>query len=123
MFFLYLGQHSNREKLGLSGTAHNSRSGKFFYNKFVTQLLFNNPHVDNDDVQQECEEKLARVAIVNIVMTNADAIVIKKEIRGSISTITFTGGLLSLYAGFSFLSLTELIFWAARSILKMIWSK
>ena len=50
-------------------------------------------------------------------MTTNDAILLERSIPEGIEEITMTGGLLSLYCGFSFLSLTEVVFWILRSIL------
>ena len=71
-----------------------------------------------------CEELLEIVAIVNIQMTSPDVIVIHRSTRGSLlELITLSGGLLSLYAGFSSLSLSEIAFWVVRSFNYCVSSK
>ena len=61
--------------------------------------------------QSFCEELMEQAAIVDVEFTQADAIVFEKTVQQKTSLITASGGLFSLYAGFSFLSLGELIFW------------
>ena len=82
-------------------------------------LLGYETHLSPED---QCWERLKRVAIIHVEMTRADAILLRKTVRGSISAFTMTGGLLSLYAGFSFLSLSEVIFWAVRIILRLLFN-
>ena len=89
---------------------------KFFYNGFVSKILFN---LDGINDNQACERKLERVAIVNVEMTGSDVIHLEKTVQGSISGFTTIGGLLSLYAGFSFLSLAEVSFWTLRILVRL----
>ena len=99
----------NREKLAAEMGSYQT-SKDFFFNSFVSQILYNKDQTEFN-VQKECEGLLAKVAIVDISLINSDAILIEKTIRDSGDLLTFIGGLLSLYAGFSFLSLAELVFW------------
>ena len=87
----------------------------FFYNDFVSSILFKNDHKLDEIVH--CKETLARVAIVDIQMTSADAIVLSPHVQSKTSIWTNTGGLLSLYVGFSFLSLAEIVFWIVQTLL------
>lgn len=99
-------------KLGLSERA--SMSTNFFYNDFVSKILFNpedNPEVSEEELA--CRLQLEKVAIVDVAFTEADAIVLTQRLRQKIPLITAIGGLLSLFAGFSFLSLSELLLWLA----------
>ena len=79
--------------------------------RFVREEL--NPHVDEWEAEQTmpCHEILKKVAIVDISMTQADVVVIETSIVNSINYLIDIGGVLSLYAGFSFLSLAEVFFW------------
>ena len=95
-----------------------SQSNNIFFNQFITDV-YNEKGKDMATVTDEelCKELMTRVAIVNIEITSPDAIVIERHIRGGLlGLVTQTGGLLSLYAGFSFLSLGELVFWIARLV-------
>ena len=67
----------------------------------------------------ECEDLLTKVAIVDIALVRTDAILIEKTIKDPGSLLTFVGGLLSLYAGFSFLSLAELVFWVFSGLVRL----
>ena len=104
---------SNRKKLGISESPDTYR-GRFYYNELVSNLLFN---PDRKTAEDECREKLKSVAIVRVEMSLADVLVFEKSLTMGISAITTTGGLLSLYVGFSFLSLAELVFWVLRSLI------
>ena len=64
---------------------------------------------------------MKKVAFVTIEMVNEDAIIIQKTTSGDLlSTVTMAGGLFSLYAGFSSLSFAEILFWALRSVIRML---
>lgn len=104
---------ANRLKLGISDSPDTYR-GKFYFNDLVSNLLFN---PDPKTAEDECKEKLGSVAIVRVEMALVDVLVYEKSSEQDISTITATGGLLSLYVGFSFLSLAELVFWVFRSLI------
>ena len=112
------GKAANRKKIGINEDQQSVR--QFFYNDFVTRVLLGHEAYLNPEHQ--CRERLKRVAIIHVEMTRADAILLRKTVRGSISAFTMTGGLLSLYAGFSFLSLSEVIFWAVRIILRLLFN-
>ena len=73
--------------------------------------------------ESTCMRMLEKVALVTIEMTRADAILLEKTIESSISEFTTIGGLLGLYAGFSFLSLAELVFWVLRLVFKILCCK
>ena len=87
----------------------------FFYNDFVSSILFKNDQKLDEIVH--CKETLARVAIVDIQMTSADAIVLLPHVQSRTSIWTNTGGLLSLYVGFSFLSLADTVYLVLKFIL------
>ena len=71
---------------------------------------------------EACVEKLERIAFVSITLTGGDVIKLEKYIKGStLETLTLTGGLMSLYAGFSSLSLAEVLFWGVRYMGHLIW--
>ena len=102
-------------------TKGSPNSAKFFYNDFVSKILFN--PVDSEGVSEEelaCRDKLEKVALVDISFTEADAIVLTRRPRQKIPLITAIGGLLSLFAGFSFLSLTEIALWLALPPLRYV---
>ena len=108
---------ANREKLGVEATSYGYTS-KFFFNYFVSQILYNQDRDDFDPVA-ECEDLLTKVAIIDIALVRTDAILIEKTIKDPGSLLTFVGGLLSLYAGFSFLSLAELAFWIFSGLVRL----
>ena len=93
----------------------------FFYNEFVTKILYNPPNLSQEENERlYCKEVLKNVAVVDVRFTSADAIVLEKSLVDNISFWTNTGGLLSLYVGFSSLSLAEVTFWALRWVLSII---
>ena len=93
---------------------------RFFFNEFVTSVLFGTHNeTDEKTVMEACQELLDRVAFVEIEFTSSDALVVEKNLRWNmLGIITTGGGLLSLYAGFSALSLAEIIFWILVVVLK-----
>ena len=110
----------NREKLSaVIGSYQYSKY--FFFNSFVSQILHNKDQVEIDP-QEECEGLLEKVAIVDISLVQSDAILIEKTIKDSGDLLTFVGGLLSLYAGFSFLSVAELVFWMCTGLIGLVTS-
>ena len=113
---LFTGIPVNRQKLGISGEPQ----GPFFYNRFISNILFNPMEESNEAT---CMRMLEKAALVSVEMTRADAILLEKSIESSISQFTTIGGLLGLYAGFSFLSLAELGFWILRLVFKILCCK
>ena len=91
--------------------------GQFFYNDFVSKILFNAKDDIADQGQKECEEKVKDVAIVDIKMTQADALVFEKTTGGHANTLVIhIGGLFSLYIGASFLSFVEIVCGVVRKM-------
>ena len=88
----------------------------FIYNQFLSDIIYNRENTPSLELEH-CEEVLNRVAIVKIMMVPNDAVVLEERARQSISVFTGSGGILGLYAGFSFLSLGEVIFWIVRTML------
>ena len=87
----------------------------------VSDILFHNQPGYKNPVE-ECVEKIERLAFVSIEFTRADVIQLENSIRGSLlETTTLTGGLMSLYAGFSSLSLAEIVFWIVRYAVHLVW--
>ena len=116
----------NQRKLGIRKNGATSADNPF-YNQFVSGPLSNTLEIDP---VTKCEQLLAKVAMVRVEMTRSDAIQMERSIPASMATLTNTGGLLSLYAGFSFLSLAEIVFWVLRVSLRLlfcnkacVWSK
>ena len=95
----------NQEKLGITG----SQGSKHFYNEFIHNILSNGQDIPNEDRVAQCLAKIDAVAIVTIIKPDNEVIVITKSKRMLTSVATLTGGLLSLYAGFSFLSFGEVM--------------
>ena len=115
------GSDANRRKLGITAEKM-STTVNFFHNDFVSKILYNPPEVRAEEREEQyCLEKLDRVAVVDISFTHADAIVLKQSLESKTSIWTNTGGLLSLYVGFSFLSLGEIVFWLLRSLVRILY--
>ena len=110
----------NRKSLGVDA-AKMLHERNFFYNEFVSKILYNPPDISQEEKERlYCKEVLKNVAIVEISFTSADAIVLERSLVDTISFWTNTGGLLSLYVGFSSLSLAEITFWVLRWVLTVI---
>ena len=109
--------NANVKKLGISRQVPGSRSN-FFFNKFVSQLLFNGQDQADSDLIGKCLSRLDAVAIVTIIKPESEVIVMTRQKEIRISTATVAGGLLSLYAGFSFLSFGEVV-----SLTLRIWKR
>ena len=108
----------NRLKIGITDAAYDR--DRFFFNQAISDILFHNDPVYKDPVQT-CVEKLSRIVMVSVEVTSADALQLENTIRGGqLSFWTFTGGLLSLFAGFSSLSLAEIVFWLVRGIINLV---
>ena len=119
-----LGFEENRQKLGVNPHSA-SYEQKFFYNLFVSQLIFNQNKSEEAIIDREieqCQEILERVAIVELSMVPNDAIVFSETISDKTGVFTGSGGILGLYAGFSFLSMAEIAFWVMSTVWK-IWFK
>ena len=112
---MFTGLKANRLKIGI--TLESARyNHKFFYNEFVSNILFASRRNKVEHELDFCTEIMGRAAVVNIEFTRADATGFRISIPKGISVLTGTGGLFSLYAGFSFLSLGELLFWTLRLV-------
>ena len=111
---------ANRAKIGITNGNQKDRA-YFFYNKDISDILFyDEPRYHNN--VEACVDKLDRIAFVSIEFTSADAIKRENGLVGSlVETLTVTGGLMSLYAGFSFLSLAEIMFWIIRYFGHLLW--
>ena len=111
-------------------------SQKYFYNAFVSQILFDQNSY-SDKVGKEtnielCLELLEKVALVRIELTTHDVLRFRKYLDKSLTELVqsigkvhirkrvqymmcytrhhfFSGGLMALYVGFSFLTLIELV--------------
>ena len=59
---------------------------------------------------------LENVAYDKLEITQTDSLVLSEEEASRYSFLAIYGGLLSLYMGFSLMSLAELAFWLARGI-------
>ena len=104
---------SNRNKIGVDSYMQRYTSNRLFYNELVSKVLFGKPNHSSEAKIKACQELLDRVAFVDIEFTSEDVVKVSKRLRWkNIDVITLGGGLLSLYAGFSGLSLAEIVFWA-----------
>lgn len=98
------------------------RRAKFeniFFNKLISDV-FTEDRMELKELSDEelRREKMENAAIVDIEITSPDAIVIKKTTHGGLHQfVNSIGGLFSLHAGLSFMSLSEVLFW----IFKLIW--
>ena len=111
----------NQNRIGIYKNNRANDRTNFFYNQAVSDILFHNKSVYHSPVEA-CVEKLERIAFVSITLTGGDVIKLEKYIKGStLETLTLTGGLMSLYAGFSSLSLAEVLFWGVRYLGHLIW--
>ena len=102
----------NQEKLGISG----SMTNQLFFNEFASKILWNAEPLTSEEL---CRKKLEHVAFVNVEMTQTDAIVLSREVYNSISSVTVTGGIVSLYSGMSFTSLIETVFWFFKILVQL----
>ena len=93
---------------------------KFYYNDLVSKLIFSNGRDPKELAASHCKEIMRRSAIVHIQFTQADALVFEKVLVENLALVTATGGLLSIYAGFSFLTLGEFIFWILRLLITLV---
>ena len=91
----------------------------FFYNEFISGILFNKDSSDTSDLIRECVVTLERVSIVTLELTQADAIVYSKVSAVAFDVLTGIGGLLSLYLGFSFLSIAEVVDFVVQACLTL----
>ena len=107
--------YENQQKIGVH-LYKRLQHGKVFFNQFINDIYRGHDKQVGELTDEElCQRIIANVAIVNIEITSPDAIVIERSVRGGLlQLVTQTGGLLSLYAGFSFLSLGEIVFLFAR---------
>ena len=64
---------------------------------------------------------LGRVALVDIEFTQADVVVLRRTVEKKISLITAVGALLSVYLGFSVLSVCEMVIWLSAWLLGLAW--
>ena len=113
-YFIILARRDELTKLGL--TTHSAKySHKYFYNTFVSQILYRRDSEEHELVRR-CQEMLENVAYVKLEMTQTDSLVLSEEEASRYSFLAIYGGLLSLYMGFSLMSLAELAFWLARGI-------
>lgn len=80
---------------------------RFFFNDFVSKILFNDGLIS---AEEACRAKLQEVSFVNIKMPTSDAIVLRRDRVSGIAWLTEIGGLLSLYTGFSSISVFEILF-------------
>ena len=92
------------------------KAREYFYNDFISKILFKGDVAKNVQLIQECKNTLERVAIVNFEMTQADAVVYTKVSVVPIDILTGIGGLLSLYLGVSFLSVVEVATFIVRPL-------
>ena len=107
--FVSSGIPANQRKLGITGRKVTQR---FFFNEFVSKLLFNSGPVSG---QEACRNKLKEVSIITVKMSTSDSIVLRRETVGGIAWVTDMGGILSLYAGFSGISVFEIVFVLVRA--------
>ena len=93
-----------------------ARSEQFFFNDFVTEVLYNSESLTEEEL---CRNMLKRVAFVNVEMTRTDTVVLTREIYAGISSFTVAGGIVSLYKGVSFMTLLEIAFWIIKIICQL----
>ena len=110
----------NQLKLGVTGSSR-GKVRSYFFNDFVSQILYNkDPAPLEDSGYLECLDTIDRAAIVKIVMTEADAVVIQRGTSDYVAILTLVGGLLSLYSGFTFLSAGEVLSLPLRVVLRVL---
>ena len=118
IFFLRISaREENRMKIGVDKGSMKQKY--FFYNEFISGILFNKDSSDTSDLIRECVVTLERVSIVTLELTQADAIVYSKVSAVAFDVLTGIGGLLSLYLGFSFLSIAEVVDYVLQTCLAL----
>ena len=100
------------------------KSQGFFYNSILSDLIYNHDSKTHESLElDQCQEILSRAAIVELKLVPNDVVVLTETISQTISVLTGSGGILGLYAGFSFLSLGEVTFWIIRTLICPILNK
>ena len=101
---------NNRRLVGVPSSGKDTRT-KLYFNEAVSDVLFHDDETYRN-ATAFCAAKLrSKIAFVSFSFTSADAVRIENHLRGGVEVITVVGGLLSLYIGFSSLSLVEIGFW------------
>ena len=90
------------------------------HNEFVSNVVFNIERESGFHEMEYCKDVMSRSAVVDIMLTKPDAMVFSQSVVERSVFLTRIGGLFSLYTGFSFLSLGELLFWALRFLLAVV---